>query len=65
MSGDLKDDPASDLNSMVGEISNAQRTQVRGAERGLSLVSQLDEAARRQDTAVKDLSSQADRVKRA
>jgi len=53
------------INSMVGEISNAQRTQVRGAERGLSLVSQLDDAARRQDTAVKDLSSQADRVKRA
>jgi methyl-accepting chemotaxis protein len=52
------------INSMVGEISNAQRTQVRGAERGLSLVSQLDEAARRQDTAVRDLSSQADRVKR-
>jgi len=52
------------INSMVGEISNAQRTQVRGAERGLSLVSQLDDAARRQDTAVRELSTQADRVKR-
>src|SRR6187551_446710 len=52
------------INSLVGQISNAQRTQVRGAERGLSLVSQLDEAARRQDSAVRELSSQADRVKR-
>jgi methyl-accepting chemotaxis protein len=52
------------INSMVGEISNAQRTQVRGAERGLGLVSQLDEAARKQDAAVRELSSQADRVKR-
>ncbi|HEV8551456.1 MAG TPA: methyl-accepting chemotaxis protein [Polyangiaceae bacterium] len=52
------------INSMVGEISNAQRTQVRGAERGLSLVGQLDEAARRQDSALRELSTQADRVKR-
>jgi len=52
------------INSMVGEISNAQRTQVRGAERGLGLVSQLDDAARRQDAAVRELSSQADRAKR-
>jgi methyl-accepting chemotaxis protein len=52
------------INSMVGEISNAQRSQVRGAERGLGLVSQLDDAARKQDAALKDLSAQADRAKK-
>jgi methyl-accepting chemotaxis protein len=52
------------INSMVGEISNAQRTQVRGAERGLNLVGQLDEAARKQDSAVRELSAQADRAKK-
>jgi methyl-accepting chemotaxis protein len=52
------------INSMVGEISNAQRTQVRGAERGLGLVAQLEEAAKRQDTALRDLSVQAERAKK-
>ncbi len=51
------------INSMVGEISNAQRSQVRGAERGLSLVSQLDDAAKKQDSALRELSAQVDRSK--
>ncbi|HSU39453.1 MAG TPA: methyl-accepting chemotaxis protein [Polyangiaceae bacterium] len=52
------------INSMVGEISNAQRTQVRGAERGLGLVAQLDDAAKKQDTALRDLAVQAERTKK-
>jgi len=52
------------INSMVGEISNAQRTQVRGAERGLGLVAQLDDAAKKQDTALRELAVQAERTKK-
>jgi methyl-accepting chemotaxis protein len=52
------------INSMVGQISSAQRSQVRGAEKGLAIVSQLDEAARRQDAALRDLATRAERVKR-
>jgi methyl-accepting chemotaxis protein len=52
------------INSMVGEISNAQRSQVRGAERGLGLVSQLEDAAKRQDVAIRDLALSAERTKK-
>jgi methyl-accepting chemotaxis protein len=52
------------INSMVGEISNAQRSQVRGAERGLTLVAQFEEAAKKQDVALRDLATQAERTKK-
>jgi methyl-accepting chemotaxis protein len=52
------------INSMVGQLSSAQRSQVRGAERGLAIVAQLDDAARRQDSALRDLTSRAERVQK-
>jgi methyl-accepting chemotaxis protein len=53
------------INSMVGQLSTGQRAQVRGAERGLQIVAQLDEAARKQDVALRELTAKAERSKRA
>jgi methyl-accepting chemotaxis protein len=53
------------INSMVGQLSSGQRAQVRGAERGLQIVAQLDEAARKQDVALRELTQKAERSKRA
>jgi len=52
------------INSMVGQLSTAQRSQVRGAERGLAVAAQLDDAARRQDSALRDLTTRAERVQK-
>ena len=49
---------------MVGQLSSAQRAQVRGAERGLAIVAQLDEAARKQDSALRELTTKAERVQK-
>jgi methyl-accepting chemotaxis protein len=53
------------INSMVGQLGNVQRTQSRSAERGIALTGRLDEASRRQDAALRDASSQAERLKRS
>jgi methyl-accepting chemotaxis protein len=53
------------INSMVSQLSSGQRAQVRGAERGLQIVAQLDEAARKQDVALRELTQKAERSKRA
>ncbi len=52
------------INSMVGQLSTAQRAQVRGAERGLAIVSQLDEAARKQDAALREITVKAERTQK-
>ena len=46
-----------------GQLNSAQRTQSRGSERALSAAS-IEEAARKQDAALRDLRLHADRVRR-
>jgi methyl-accepting chemotaxis protein len=53
------------INSMVGQLGNVQRTQSRSAERGIALTGRLDDATRRQDAALRDASTQAERLKRS
>jgi methyl-accepting chemotaxis protein len=53
------------INSMVGQLGSVQRTQSRSAERGIALTGRLDEAARKQDAALRDASTHADRLKRS
>jgi methyl-accepting chemotaxis protein len=53
------------INSMVGQLGSVQRTQSRSAERGLALTGRLDEAARKQDTALRDASQHAERLKKS
>ena len=48
----------------TSSLSSAQRSQVRGAERGLAVAAQLDDAARRQDSALRDLATRAERVQK-
>ncbi len=43
----------------------AQRTQTRGSERALSAAMQIEEAARKQDGALRDLTSNTDRLRRS
>jgi methyl-accepting chemotaxis protein len=53
------------INSMVGQLGSVQRTQSRSAERGMALTGRLDEAARKQDTALRDASQHAERLKKS
>ncbi|HKY39789.1 MAG TPA: methyl-accepting chemotaxis protein [Polyangiaceae bacterium] len=53
------------INSLAGQLNSAQRTQTRGSERALSAAMQIEEAARKQDGALRELSSQTDRVRRS
>jgi methyl-accepting chemotaxis protein len=52
------------INSLAGQLNSAQRTQTRGSERALSAAMQIEEAARKQDGALRELSTQTDRVRR-
>ena len=53
------------INSMVGQLGSVQRTQSRSAERGMTLTGRLDEAARKQDAALRDAALQAERLKKS
>jgi methyl-accepting chemotaxis protein len=53
------------INSMVGQLGSVQRTQSRSAERGIALTGRLDEAARKQDVALRDASTHAERLKKS
>jgi len=53
------------INSMVGQLGSVQRTQSRSAERGIALTGRLDEAARKQDTALRDASAHAEKLKKS
>ncbi len=53
------------INSLAGQLNSAQRTQTRGSERALSAAMQIEEAARKQDGALRELSSHTDRVRRS
>jgi methyl-accepting chemotaxis protein len=52
------------INSLAGQLNSAQRTQTRGSERALSAAMQIEEAARKQDTVLRELSSHTDRLKK-
>jgi methyl-accepting chemotaxis protein len=52
------------INSLAGQLNSAQRTQTRGSERALSAAMQIEEAARKQDGALRELSSHTDRLRR-
>jgi hypothetical protein len=52
------------INSLAGQLNSAQRTQTRGSERALSAAMQIEEAARKQDGALRELSGHTDRVRR-
>jgi len=53
------------INNLVNQLNSAQRTQSRGSERALSAASQIEEAARRQDIALRDLISSTERMKKS
>lgn len=52
------------INSLAGQLNSAQRTQTRGSERALNAAMQIEEAARKQDGALRDLSTYTDRVRK-
>ncbi len=52
------------INSLAGQLNSAQRTQTRGSERALSAAMQIEEAARKQDGALRELSTHTDRVRK-
>ena len=51
------------INNLVNQLNSAQRTQPRGSERALNAATQIEEAARRQDTALRELISSTERMK--
>ncbi|HVJ19826.1 MAG TPA: methyl-accepting chemotaxis protein [Polyangiaceae bacterium] len=53
------------INNMVGQLSGAQRSQSRGTERALAAAGQLEDAARRQDAALRDLIGYTERLRKA
>jgi methyl-accepting chemotaxis protein len=53
------------ISSMVGQLSGAQRSQSRGAERGLAMSGRIEDTARKQDSILRDLAMHAERLKRA
>ena len=53
------------INSLAGQLNSAQRTQTRGSERALNAAMQIEEAARKQDGALRDISTHTDRVKKS
>ncbi|MFZ5892933.1 MAG: methyl-accepting chemotaxis protein [Myxococcota bacterium] len=52
------------INGMVGQLNSAHRSLHRGSERALAAATQLEEAARRQDSACRELATHLDRVKK-
>ncbi len=52
------------INGMVSQLNSAHRSLHRGSERALAAATQLEEAARRQDSACRELSTHLDRVKK-
>jgi methyl-accepting chemotaxis protein len=52
------------INGLVTQLNNSQRSQSRGSERALAAAGQIEEAARRQDSALRDLIGSAERLKR-
>ncbi len=53
------------ISSMVHQLSNAHRQQSRGSEQAVEAAKQIEEAARLQDTAIRDLTSTVDHLKRS
>jgi methyl-accepting chemotaxis protein len=52
------------INGMVGQLNNAHRSLHRGSERAVSSVSQVEDAARRQDAALRELVTHVERIKK-
>lgn len=52
------------ISGLVTQLNNSQRTQSRGSERALIAAGQIEEAARRQDSALRDLIGATERLKR-
>jgi methyl-accepting chemotaxis protein len=52
------------INGMVGQLNSAHRSLHRGSERALTAATQLEEAARRQDSALRELVTHIDRVRK-
>jgi methyl-accepting chemotaxis protein len=52
------------INGMVGQLNSAHRSLHRGSERALAAATQLEDAARRQDAACRELATHLDRVKK-
>lgn len=53
------------INNLVNQLNSAQRSQARGSERALTAATQIEDAARRQDHALRDLISSAERMKKS
>ena len=53
------------INNLVNPLTSAHRSQARGSERALTAATQIEEAARRQDTALRDLISSTERMKKS
>ncbi len=52
------------INAMVGQLNNAHRSLHRGSERALGTASQLEELARRQDAALRELVTHVERLRK-
>jgi methyl-accepting chemotaxis protein len=53
------------INNLVNQLNSAHRSQARGSERALSAATQIEEAARRQDHALRDLITSTERMKKS
>jgi methyl-accepting chemotaxis protein len=52
------------INAMVGQLNNAHRSLHRGSERALSTANQLEETARRQDGALRELVTHVEKLRK-
>jgi len=53
------------INNLVNQLNSAHRSQARGSERALTAATQIEEAARRQDHALRDLITSTERMKKS
>jgi methyl-accepting chemotaxis protein len=53
------------INNLVNQLNSAHRPQARGSERALTAATQIEEAARRQDHALRDLITSTERMKKS
>ena len=53
------------INNLVNQLNSAHRSQARGSERALTAATQIEEAARRQDMALRELISSTERMKKS
>jgi len=53
------------INNLVNQLNSAHRSQARGSERALTAAAQIEEAARRQDHALRDLITSTERMKKS